>query len=151
MHSIYESLAKQKNKKTSVDSKVEIKKTISSNSATIITKDLKKDTLQIIYFDFDKSRLSIVSLEKIKQFVGNNKNAIKKFIIVGHADSLGTKEYNMTLSLERAETVKDIILKLGIKKEDIKILGQGENDLKIKTADGIAHPANRRAEISLLN
>ena len=107
--------------------------------------------MQIIYFDFDKSNLSEVSLKKIKKFIGNNRNVMKKFIIVGHTDSLGTKEYNMNLSIERAETVKDILLKLAIKEENIKILGKGENDLKIKTEDGIAHPANRRAEISPLN
>jgi len=151
MHAIYESLTKQKNKKTIINSEVEVKTTISNDSATIVTKNLQQDILEIIYFDFDKSNLSEVSLEKIKKFIGNNKDVIKKFIIVGHTDSVGTKEYNMTLSLQRAETVRDILLKFAIKKENIKIFGKGENELKIKTIDGIAHPANRRAEISPLN
>jgi len=152
MHAIYESLTKENNKKSNINSKVEVKKTITTDSATIVTEDLQQNILEIIYFDFDKSNLSEVSLEKIKKFIGNNKkNVIKKFIIVGHTDSVGTKKYNMTLSLERAETVREILLNLNIKKENIKILGKGENDLKIKTRDGIAHPANRRAEISPLN
>ena len=145
MHIIYESLTNNTNNKT------EEKETLSNNNTTIVTEDLKQNTLQIIYFDFDKSNLSEVSLDKIKKFIGNNKNVIKKFIIVGHTDSLGTKEYNMNLSIERAETVKDMLLKLAIKEENIEILGKGENDLKIKTLDDIAHPANRRAEISPLN
>ena len=145
MHIIYESLTNNTNNKT------QEKETPSNNNTIIVTEDLKQNTLQIIYFDFDKSNLSEVSLDKIKKFIGNNKNVIKKFIIVGHTDSLGTKEYNMNLSIERAETVKDILLKLAIKEENIKILGKGEADLKIKTADSIAHPANRRAEISPLN
>ena len=31
------------------------------------------------------------------------------------------------------------------------IFGKGEKDLKVKTKDETPHPANRRAEISLLN
>ena len=151
MHKIYESLTKQKNIKSDIDREVEMKTIVSKNSSAIVVKNLQKNSLKVIYFDFDKSNLSEVSLEKIKRFIGNNKNVIKKFIIVGHTDSVGTKKYNMALSLERAETIRDILLKLAIKKENIKILGKGEGDLKIKTADGIAHPANRRAEISPLN
>ena len=151
MHDIYESLTKKNNENANINNKTEVKTTTSNDSAKIFDEDLNQSTLQIIYFDFDKSNLSEVSLKKIKKFIGNNRNVMKKFIIVGHTDSKGTKEYNMTLSVERAETIKDILLKLEIKKENIKILGKGEDDLKIKTADGIAHPANRRAEISPLN
>jgi len=151
MHKIYESLTKQKNIKSDIDREVEMKTIISKNSSAIVAKNLQKNSLKVIYFDFDKSNLSDVSLKEIKKFIDNNKDVIKKFIIVGHTDSVGTKKYNMALSLERAETIRDILLKLTIKKENIKILGKGENDLKIKTIDGIAHPANRRAEISPLN
>ena len=153
MHAIYKSLTKQKNKqlKSKINSKVEEKTPTSNDGAAIVTEDLQQNTLQIIYFDFDKSNLSEVSLEEIKRFVANNKDVVNKFIIVGHTDTVGTQEYNMTLSLERAKTVRDILLNLEIKKENIKIFGKGETDLKIKTAEGTAHPANRRAEISLFN
>ena len=43
------------------------------------------------------------------------------------------------------------IIDLGIKEQNIKILGKGEIDLNIKTNDETPHPANRRAEISPLN
>jgi OOP family OmpA-OmpF porin len=151
MHAIYETLIKKNNGNTNIDNKTEVEITKSNDSAAIVAEDLQQNILQIVYFDFNKSNLSEVSLEKIKKFIGSKNNSIKKFIIVGHTDSAGTKEYNMTLSLKRAKTVRDILLKLAIKKENIKILGKGENDLKIKTADDIAHPANRRAEISPLN
>ena len=153
MHAIYKSLTKQKKipLKSKINSKFEEKTTISNDGATIVTEDLQQNILQIVYFDFDNSNLSKVSLEEIKRFIANNKDVIKKFIIVGHTDTVGTQEYNMTLSLERAEAVKDVLLNLEIKKENIKIFGKGENDLKIKTAEGIAHPANRRAEISPFN
>ena len=62
-----------------------------------------------------------------------------------------TKQYNRKLSLQRAQAVQKILLDLGIMKKNISLLAQGEDNLKIKTADEIAHPANRRAEISPLN
>ena len=64
---------------------------------------------------------------------------------------MGTNEYNMKLSIKRAEVVKDVLLKIGVKQENISILGKGENELSVKTADEVSHPANRRAEISPLN
>ena len=57
----------------------------------------------------------------------------------------------MKLSLERAKSVESILLKLGIKKDNIKLLARGEKDLRVKTNDEVPHPANRRAEISPLN
>ncbi len=63
----------------------------------------------------------------------------------------GTKEYNYKLSIERANVVKNLLIDLGIKEDNIKILGKGEIDLNIKTNDEVPHPANRRAEISPIN
>ena len=69
-------------------------------------------------------------------------------LVVGHTDTKGTKEYNLELSLKRAETVKTILIRLGISSEKIKILGEGEGKLLVQTKDETKHPANRRAEIS---
>ena len=57
----------------------------------------------------------------------------------------------MNLSLKRAEAVKNVFIDLGINSKKIKILAEGENQLLVKTADEIVHPANRRAEISPIN
>ena len=115
------------------------------------TKSSKNKILQIIYFDFDKSKLSNVSTEEIKNFIKTNKSSDKKFIVVGHTDTMGTKKYNQTLSLERAKAIQKVLIELGIEKNNIRILGEGENNLRVQTADEIKHPANRRAEISPLN
>ena len=71
--------------------------------------------------------------------------------MVGHTDTMGTKKYNEVLSLERSEAVQKILIELGIAKNNIRILGKGENDLRVHTDDEIKHPANRRAEIRPLN
>ena len=57
----------------------------------------------------------------------------------------------MKLSIKRAESVKHALLDHGINLNDISILGKGENELAIDTPDNTKHPANRRAEVKILN
>ena len=147
MHTLYDALSEKQKK--------EEQKTISNpkkvnNSSTVVTQDSNEKILQIIYFDFDKSNLSNVSINKIHNFIKKNKDNINDYIIVGHTDTKGTKVYNQLLSNERAKAVKSILIELGINSKKIKIIGKGEEDLRIKTEDEISHPANRRAEISPL-
>jgi len=152
MHKIYESLVKNEKEKKK-NSKEESYENINKNesNATLVTEDIHSNILQIIYFDFDKSELSSISTKEIRKFLEKYENIISKFLIVGHTDTKGTKEYNYKLSIERANVVRNLLIDLGIKEQNIKILGKGEIDLNIKTNDEVPHPANRRAEISPLN
>ena len=72
-------------------------------------------------------------------------------IIFGHTDTKGTIKYNINLSIKRAEAVKEILLSLGITAKNVSVLGKGENQLAVDTPDNTKHPANRRAEIKILN
>jgi OOP family OmpA-OmpF porin len=152
MHKIYKNLAKNEKVKKENSKEKSYKNDIEIESnATLVTEDINSNILQIIYFDFDKSELSSISKKEIKQFLEKYKNIISNFLIVGHTDTKGTKEYNYKLSIERANVVKNLLIDLGIKEKNIKILGKGEIDLSIKTNDEVPHPANRRAEISPIN
>ena len=154
MHEIFDSLEKEEGISTKQKINNEISKlddSVSDDSVSIVTKNSENKILQIIYFDFDKSKLSDVSIEEIKNFINTNKKTIKKFIVIGHTDTMGTKKYNKVLSLERAGAVQKILIELGIEKNNIHILGKGEDNLRVQTADEVKHPANRRAEISPLN
>ena len=154
MHEIFGSLEKEEGISTKQKINNEISKlddSVSDDSVSIVTKNSENKILQIIYFDFDKSKLSDVSIEEIKNFINTNNKTIKKFIVVGHTDTMGTKKYNKVLSLERAEAVQKVLTELGIEKNNIHILGKGEDNLRVQTADEVKHPANRRAEISPLN
>tara|TARA_Y100001970_G_scaffold33561_1_gene41766 strand:+ start:223 stop:1089 length:867 start_codon:yes stop_codon:yes gene_type:complete len=123
----------------------------SKESVTVVTKNKEKQIMQIIYFDFDEELLSSVSSNKLKNFINKNNLLINKYIIVGHADKKGTKDYNYKLSLKRAKAVKDILVEMGINNKFITLLGKGEESPAISTPDGIAHPANRRVEIKIVN
>ena len=120
-------------------------------SVTIVTKNKKREIMQIIYFDFDEYNLSKVSLNILKTFLNKYQNQTDNYVIVGYADTKGTKQYNLKLSLKRAETIKAIFLQKGIEEKNINILGKGEDFLAVLTPDETAHPANRRAEIRSSN
>jgi len=139
LHLIYEKIASEQNNKESKE------------SVTVVTKNKEKQIMQIIYFDFDEELLSNVSINKLKNFINKNNLIINKYIIVGHADKKGTKVYNHNLSLKRAKAVKEILVEMGISNKLITLLGKGEESPAIITLDGIAHPANRRAEIKIVN
>ena len=151
MHSIYEKISaqeKNQNSKNIQDDNLEKK---SKDEVTIVTKDKNDELMQIIYFDFDKFNLSEISRNKIKLFLDNYKNKIDKYLVVGHTDTKGTNNYNLILSVKRAEVVKQILINYGIKKNNIKIIGKGEKSLAVDTPDETKQPANRRVEIKKIN
>jgi len=145
MHQIYNKI--EATNEEEIKSEANSKNISNSDSVSVVTKK-EKEILQIIYFDFDKYNLTDVSSNSIKKFIEEYKNKIDTFLVVGHTDTKGTKEYNLELSLKRAEAVKTILIRLGISSEKIKILGEGESKLLVQTKDETKHPANRRAEIS---
>jgi len=150
MHQIYDNISTKNNKKESLKkNNQEIKK--SESNVTIITQNDKKEIMQIIYFDFDNFKLSEVSKKTLINFLDKNKNYLSRYIIFGHTDTKGTKTYNLNLSFKRAEAVREILLNEGISEKNLTILGKGENQLAVSTADETKHPANRRAEIKILN
>ncbi len=144
MHVLYEKIVNNKNNTS-------IKNNKNLESVSVVTKNEKKEIMQIIYFDFDESTLSQISIQTINKFLNKNKKSISNFVIIGHADTKGSNKYNLELSLKRAESVKNILLNNGIKDNEISILGRGEKFLAVKTADNVAHPANRRAVIRNAN
>ena len=118
---------------------------------TIVTQNNKNEVMQIIYFDFDNFSLSEVSKKTLINFLDKNMRDLSKYIILGHTDTKGGLDYNLRLSLKRAEAVKQILLKAGIAEQNISLIGKGENELSVNTPDNTKHPANRRAEVKILN
>jgi len=68
-------------------------------------------------------------------------------IVVGHTDRVGSIADNDQLSIKRANTVRQQLIKLGIDAENIQASGRGERSPLVPTADEVAEPRNRRVEI----
>jgi len=72
-----------------------------------------------------------------------------EIVVIGHTDRVGAVPYNDTLSLRRAERVRDELVKVGIAAERIRVAGRGEREPLVATPDEVAEPRNRRVEITV--
>jgi len=104
----------------------------------------------IVFFDFDRATLTAQALTTIKQAAAAAKSGNRTRIgVTGHADRAGSDAYNMALSLRRANAVKDALVREGIPATGIVVVGRGESQPLVPTADGVREPQNRRVEIVL--
>jgi outer membrane protein OmpA-like peptidoglycan-associated protein len=101
-----------------------------------------------VFFDFDKSTLTPRAMDIVKEAASVAKagqNA--RVTCTGHTDTAGPANYNMALSLRRANTVKDALVREGVPATSIAVVGKGETSLLVPTKDGVREPQNRRVEI----
>ena len=120
-----------------------------------------KDKIQIndkIFFKLNKATIMSESdslLEEIAQVLKDNPQ-IKKIEIQGHTDASGNAKKNQKLSQDRAKSVNDRLIKLGVEKERLTYKGFGssaplipmEAGQKKETEEQAA--ANRRVEFLIL-
>jgi len=101
-------------------------------------------------FDYDRSELrteALDDLQKLGELMRRNPNAT--FRIEGHTDASGTREYNLDLSLRRAEAVKAWLAQsLRIDPSRIETVGFGPDKLIVPADKSIdEQQPNRRVEI----
>ena len=102
----------------------------------------------MVFFDWDRSDLSAQALSTIRQAAGAFKTkGSARITATGHADKSGPENYNMALSLRRANAVKDALVREGVPAASIAVVGRGESQPLVPTADGVREPQNRRVEI----
>ena len=68
----------------------------------------------------------------------------------GHTDSIGSNAANHALSVQRAQAVKDWLVRtLYLEESQIIVIGKGETDPIITTGDKLAQALNRRVEVKM--
>ncbi len=75
------------------------------------------------------------------------KRPVPDVLVIGHTDTVGTDAFNDVLSRQRGEVVRKTLLQRGIQVENVVVVGRGERELVVPTADNVAEPRNRRVEI----
>ena len=104
----------------------------------------------MVFFDWDRSNLSQQALATIGQAAAAFKQkGSARITATGHTDTSGPENYNMALSLRRANAVKDALVRNGVPATAIAVIGRGESQLLVQTGDGVREPQNRRVEIVL--
>ena len=69
--------------------------------------------------------------------------------ITGHTDTTGDAASNDKLSLDRAIEVRAALVQEGLPVANARVTGRGEREPKVRTADGVSEPANRRVDVIL--
>lgn len=105
-------------------------------------------TNYMVFFDFDKSTLS----PEAHKIIATAAQAIKagqnvKIRVTGYTDTVGTVQYNLKLSMRRANSVDAELIKDGVPAANVAMEGKGKTDLLVQTQDGVREPKNRRAVI----
>jgi len=70
-----------------------------------------------------------------------------EIIVVGHTDRVGAVEANDALSLQRAKSIRELLIARGFSSDLIEAVGRGERAPVVPTDDEVAEPKNRRVEI----
>ncbi len=102
----------------------------------------------ILYFKKGTSDLTPESAALIPNILRavqeRNSNDIS---VVGHADTLGDKQYNLKLSKRRAAMVSDLLIEQGVEQNYLRVTSHGEENPLIETEDNVSEPKNRRVEV----
>ncbi|MFM7021686.1 MAG: OmpA family protein [Flavobacteriales bacterium] len=106
-----------------------------------------------IYFAYKSTKLSersIVELDRLVMFLEMNPQ-IKILEIHAHSDEIGSNEYNLRLSKQRAQAVVAYLINEGISSKKLVAKGFGEEMPLIKNAKTDAeHEKNRRTEFKVI-
>lgn len=108
--------------------------------------------LNNIFFDFDKATLrpeSFPELEKVVKFLNDSPKMVIE--INGHTDNLGNDDYNLNLSQERTDAVKNYLVSNGIPPERIQTKGYGESKPVATNDTEEGRQLNRRIEFVIIS
>lgn len=107
----------------------------------------------IVYFDFDKS--DVGDIQDITDYISDLKE-LNQITLVGHADRLGSDDYNVALSKRRVDAVEQKLIDSGVDSSKISTDYKGES-VPAQTCEGDFGPelidclhANRRVEIEIV-
>ncbi|HUB97151.1 MAG TPA: OmpA family protein, partial [Stellaceae bacterium] len=85
-----------------------------------------------LYFISDSDQLTPDSEKLYQDVFGDIKRRpVYQVEVIGHTDTLGDKAYNQHLSLERANAIRDRLVKDGLSASAITTAGRGQLDLAV--------------------
>jgi len=101
-----------------------------------------------VLFDFNKYTLKPGAREKLAKVSGLLlAYPGLKIQLEGHTDSIGTDEYNMTLSQERADAVRTYMVSEGVPADTVTAVGMGKANPVADNSSAPGRQQNRRVEM----
>lgn len=113
-------------------------------------KDDGSVVFQRVHFDLNRWDLSAAASRSLsdgaKKLLADPKLRLR---VEGHADERGGTQYNLALSLRRAEAIRKYLVDLGIEPARIEVLAFGEERPIAQGHDESAWSKNRRGEMTV--
>lgn len=112
---------------------------------------LRKDRIEIrekVFFELDSFGIrseSFPLLREVAQIIMRNPE-IRKLRIEGHTDSRGDDAYNLSLSFDRAEAVREFLVAQGVERHRLNAMGYGERQPLAYGEDEESWALNRRVD-----
>ena len=127
----------------------------SNNGCPVITKQEKEVIdMAVRYLEFELNKAEIlpsssVRLDDLAALLKKHPNF--KLKIDGYTDNSGTKTFNMDLSKQRANAVKEALVQRGIPASALKVNYHGQNNPIGNNATEAGRAKNRRVEMKLVS
>ncbi|NML37650.1 OmpA family protein [Chitinophaga sp. G-6-1-13] len=118
----------------------------------IITEEdtrIVKEAIQNLEFDFAKATIkahSYPALDRVAELLKRKNLNLK---LSGHTDNVGSKERNLALSRERAESVKSYLVAKGVNASKIEAVGYGMSQPIASNKTAAGRQKNRRVEFTI--
>jgi outer membrane protein OmpA-like peptidoglycan-associated protein len=71
-------------------------------------------------------------------------------IVIGHTDNVGEAQSNLKLSQRRAETVRNVLISMGVEGNRLTAIGKGDKEPKADNNTEEGRLMNRRVEVQLV-
>ena len=82
-----------------------------------------------VLFEFNKAELRPAGQQKLDEIADRLKGAnVQQIAAIGHADRIGSEDYNQQLSEKRAESVKQYLTQKGVEENKVRSEGRGESE-----------------------
>jgi peptidoglycan-associated lipoprotein len=108
--------------------------------------DLAQNVGDRVLFDYDSSVLSAEARQTLeKQAAWLKRYPSVRFMVEGHCDERGTREYNLALGERRAAAAKNYLVALGVDEPRLSTISYGKERPYALEHDESAWSQNRRA------
>ena len=99
-----------------------------------------------VFFATNESILTTKSRDTLrKQAAWMRKNSNLTFVIEGHADERGTREYNLALGERRANAAKDYLMTYGVAGNRLSVISYGKERPVDSGSNPLSWSKNRRS------
>ena len=109
-------------------------------------------TVGDVLFDPGKAQVGPGAQRSIDKLADFLKTYPKRNVVIeGHSDNIGDEDFNVKLSQQRADAVRDLLVARGVAAQRIRTKGYGPKFPVVDNDSAVGRQQNRRVEVLVLN